>query len=482
MKKGILAICSMLMIVCVISVGIVPVFAHDQRLNVLYDNCVYVVDAEGIDEMWYCLDSYTLSQHLDHNVDTIKYYFSETAKQSNYSWADNTTSEIAQAVKTAVVNSMKKWDDVYFYSQDSSGNITKNKVINIIEGTASDHNLTIYPISGETSVATFNSVNSTLIESGDVQHKHFIQCEMTIYVENFVKNIIDSNPEDYYCEWGPAHEIGHILGLVDIDVFDHCHSNSFDDNGNDINHHQELMMGYHRETVASKNITYKDIAGVAIARGFHTDNDHKWLNAGKQDERGFKFICSICNGVKYVALPSGYTYDTYGRCNNIHSLAGGNMMAVASYGTKDYYKCKYCRYVAPFELLVEQNYCLTTEDSSGHMCLNNVQGLWYTFYETHSFTRNYVAINKFTHWCYCACGERISKPHVLSMLNGQISDFCIICGELIVGSGTLNSIPINYPHTNNGSYILPNGIIVLVPEDEEAYFAGTLVFHNGEIM
>ena len=32
--------------------------------------------------------------------------------------------------------------------------------------------------------------------------------------------------------------------------------------------------------------------------------------------------------------------------------------------------------------------------------------------------------------------------------------------------------------TLNGSYILPNGIIVLVDEDIEAYMDGTLVFYD----
>ena len=388
---------------------------------------------------------------------------------------------------------MEKWNNVYFYSYDSSGNVIKNKLISVIQVVDEEKaNLIIYPGVNTGNVAETGPESVyTEVQTGVISHRHYSNWEMTVNIEYFYEhyNFGEENDETddaYYsadlvqsvrARTG-AHEMGHVLGLRDLDKNDLCGDDNCDEY-----HHHEVLMGYGSPiTTRSSDMTYKDIAGVAITRGFHTDDDHKWLNAGKQDDRGFKFICSICNGVKYVALPSGYTYDTYGRCNNIHSLAGGNMMAVASYGTKDYYKCKYCRYVAPFELLVEQNYCLTTEDSSGHMCLNNVQGLWYTFYETHSFTRNYVAINKFTHWCYCACGERISKPHVLSMLNGQISDFCIICGELIVGSGTLNSIPINYPHTNNGSYILPNGIIVLVPEDEEAYFAGTLVFRTGEIM
>ena len=37
---------------------------------------------------------------------------------------------------------------------------------------------------------------------------------------------------------------------------------------------------------------------------------------------------------------------------------------------------------------------------------------------------------------------------------------------------------INQMVTANGSYILPNGCIVLVPEDVDAYFNGTLVFYN----
>ena len=32
--------------------------------------------------------------------------------------------------------------------------------------------------------------------------------------------------------------------------------------------------------------------------------------------------------------------------------------------------------------------------------------------------------------------------------------------------------------TLNGSYILPNGIIVLADEDAEAYYNGTLVFYK----
>ena len=34
----------------------------------------------------------------------------------------------------------------------------------------------------------------------------------------------------------------------------------------------------------------------------------------------------------------------------------------------------------------------------------------------------------------------------------------------------------------NGSYILPNGVIVLVDEDVEAYLNGTLVFYDRDTL
>ena len=96
----------------------------------------------------------------------------------------------------------------------------------------------------------------------------------------------------------------------------------------------------------------------------------------------------------------------------------------------------------------------------------------------HSYTSRYIRNSDMTHWSYCVCGERISQPHVVSSSHSTI---CILCRGM-AGGGLLNSIPCNLPHTENGSYILPSGIIVLVPEDEEAYLNGTLEFRTGEIM
>ena len=97
---------------------------------------------------------------------------------------------------------------------------------------------------------------------------------------------------------------------------------------------------------------------------------------------------------------------------------------------------------------------------------------------THSYTHHYIWKSDMTHWSYCSCGNEISQPHVVSSSHSTI---CMLCRGM-AGGGLLNSIPGDLPHTGNGSYILPNGIIVLAPEDEEAYLNSTLEFRTGEIM
>lgn len=191
-----------------------------------------------------------------------------------------------------------------------------------------------------------------------VTHLHYNDWELNfnvaLYEDKYLNNMQLKNA---VLNRTGTHEIGHVLGLRDID--------SVENNIPDDYHHEEILMGYSyfsknlgingEATFANRQseITYKDIVGVAITRGYHTDNNHKWLYDNNYlSDSEYKIICSICNGVKYVDSLSGITYSIYQSCNNQHSLNSGNMFVVASYGTKDYYKCKYCRYVAPFTSIV----------------------------------------------------------------------------------------------------------------------------------
>lgn len=371
MKRTISLLIGIILFVDLLCVSSINCFAHSSKLSVVYDDCDNKPHEDGLDEAWYFISKGSNSYHLSHEEMTIKYYFEETSEDGTYSWIDSVSETEAEEIKKAFANSMKKWNNVFFYDYDANGYVKKRKVINVIEGNEADHNLSIFPADGTSYIASTYTVGSgDLMES---EHTHYYEWKMKVYVYYFSSNNLYG--EEYINivrERNGAHELGHILGVFDVD--NQCLKNEEGD------HHQELLMGYGSPmTERSIDITYKDIAGVAVTRGFHTDNEHKWLNMGQEGNGTYKLICSICNGVKYVDSLIGYTYNSYNACGGDHILSSGNLMAVACYGDKDYYKCKYCRYVASFSSNITQNYSKTSYDDRFHKCVNNVNGLEYTF-------------------------------------------------------------------------------------------------------
>ena len=100
--------------------------------------------------------------------------------------------------------------------------------------------------------------------------------------------------------------------------------------------------------------------------------------------------------------------------------------------------------------------------------------------EAHEHLFIYTWLSNTTHQEVCFCGEEGDiKPHVVesgALTGGAMYATCLLCG------GRVSRVPqsilsVNlFPHTENGSFILPDGIIVLADEDMEAYFDGTLEF------
>lgn len=506
-KKVISIVLTLMMALNLATVASIPTFAHETMLNVDYDRCIADPTGDGGDEMWYALVKDAECRHISHEVDTIKYYFADYLDGSTYTWTTDVSSSVAKQIKQAYANSMKKWNNVYFYSCDEYGILTKHKIINVVEGTEDDHNLIIYPVDRGESIATTGPVgNVHEIESGETRHLHYSKWKMTVSVDRFYVNSgHNQSYVDAVRERTGAHELGHVLGLRDVELNNLCGAVNTTQQ-----HHQELLMGY-GSTIESRgaDISYKDIAGAAIARGFHTDNDHKWLNCGMQIDGTYKLICSICNGVKCVDSLNGYTYKTYGACGNNHTLSEGNMMAVASYGTKDYYKCEYCRYVAPFASIVEQDYSAVYHNDVYHQYVNQVDGLEYAFFEEHVHDI-YVNLNETSHQRRCECGTNVQEEHVydicvylnedshqtrcacgaiggtsrhtLSISNvtpGVYFAPCMGCGFLLDMRGDMYETIMSITQVSiNGSYVLPSGIIVLVDEDIQAYWDGTLVFYH----
>lgn len=101
---------------------------------------------------------------------------------------------------------------------------------------------------------------------------------------------------------------------------------------------------------------------------------------------------------------------------------------------------------------------------------------------THTYNYKYIGIDNSYHKAFCKCGEYLTRPHVVS---GEPSEFptrfkiCLSCGHradlgISTGPGILSIMPV----TENGSYILPNGVIVLAKADIELYYNGTLKFND----
>lgn len=94
---------------------------------------------------------------------------------------------------------------------------------------------------------------------------------------------------------------------------------------------------------------------------------------------------------------------------------------------------------------------------------------------------NYIWLSNTIHRSICGCGYSMSSAHIVQAGSfvGQYAK-CLLCGgRATVGGVTIGSTSEWY-HTDNGSYIMPNGIIVLVDKDIEAYFSGNLHFYIDE--
>ncbi len=93
---------------------------------------------------------------------------------------------------------------------------------------------------------------------------------------------------------------------------------------------------------------------------------------------------------------------------------------------------------------------------------------------SHSFHSPYVFVNNINHTAQCGCGEQTLQAHAIKSGTNR----CLLCNG-IVGQGfieiNLNTNKKEYVSAN-GSYVLSNGIVILVEEDIKAYLEGVLEF------
>lgn len=387
------------------------VFAHQSLLNIEYDNCAKNSDADCEDERWYYLieEEYLPSydsdlvinfRHLSHEVQNIKYYFETYDYEgTGYTWTENISLQIAEEIRNAYIDSMKKWNDVYYYTYDANGSRISHKIINVVEGTENDHNLTIYPITHENAYGSYalttylgeeEKINTGIQNTNHVHNNEWrMSVNYSLFYENDTSRQDGTDTIEVAREIVGAHEIGHVLGLDDMNF--RCSG-----------HHQEVLMGYTEVNSISNRVlspTYKDIAGASITRGFHDDDDHIWMKRTNSDDT-IDLICAQCNGVlDNVNMDSnGETYqgkqvNIFGDCVHQDITSNNcNMLLVATNGEQNFYKCQNCRHIASIN--VENDYNLG--GSSNTFSVQEILGVedekYYKVQVTNNMIYNFILI------------------------------------------------------------------------------------------
>lgn len=127
----------------------------------------------------------------------------------------------------------------------------------------------------------------------------------------------------------------------------------------------------------------------------------------------------------------------------------------------------YCGYTMTLSHVYEDHYCIHCNH--------------YT--TSHDYHDLYTWVNYTQHWATCGCGATAKQGHAVSsnaFSGGKRYATCLFCGGLAEREFVqLNALSAEVQYvTNNESYILPNGVIVLVDEDIELYLNGILEFHK----
>ena len=369
--------------------------------GITYDPCEpfstdYPEPGNSDNETWYTMlniyDGEKVMFHIDDDIQTIYYKVHDiNPSEPLANWGDT-----PDDFKTFISFGIYQWNAISIYKTNAGGHLYPTKLVNFvdIDTIAYNENITphvnIYPAPGDefTPYSGYTQVVESSIVEEDTQtylnvtHSHFTQFD--IYL---VEPVIQRNFDVLYST--VAHELGHVLGLGDIDVVESEYIGEY--------HHQEVLMGYpNDDTERQPNVTYRDLVGVMIARGLHTNEEHVWLYDEESSSIGnYKLICTICNCVKYVNNLNNYEYDIYKKCLHEHSyeeahiLASGNMIPVAKFDYFDYWKCKYCRYICWVQDRAENFYEYTGIcDENTHILENHVKGLEYTIQENHNFKVN----------------------------------------------------------------------------------------------
>lgn len=199
------------------------------------------------------------------------------------------------------------------------------------------------------------------------------------------------------------------------------------------------------------------------------------------------FVKSQLNGGNPVMLHIAKYNQNNGQYENYHSV-------VAYYYNEDGIHANFGWGDDSTDVIIPNDYQITeagvidfdyvTELHSNNYIINYGKYCGCGYHTAHSYS--YINYSSLQHKGTCSCGQYILETHVADAnsiypYHGHLYALCAICGASmdLGGNGPIIPTPnsLSIMVTDNGSYILPNGIYVIVEEDLEAYINGTLIFH-----
>lgn len=212
------------------------------------------------------------------------------------------------------------------------------------------------------------------------------------------------------------------------------------------------------------NQFYKvDISSTNAVEAKLYDKDMELLEA--YTGSNIHFYKSMLNNVYYLKL--NYVNSVVSGNININISAHRHSYTYSEVGSGHAATCVDCGYTTTLSHVYDQHYCIHCN----------------SYTTAHDYDRNYKWLSYTMHSSECCCGAVATQGHVVSSGSynkGQRFSTCLLCGglaEMGFAQWPFNSSAVAQV-TMNGSFILPNGVIVLEDEDLEAYLNGTLVFFD----
>lgn len=169
-----------------------------------------------------------------------------------------------------------------------------------------------------------------------------------------------------------------------------------------------------------------------------------------------QFYKSLVGNVYYLKL----NYSSVRSSGNINIVisAHAHTYSYTSTGMGHTASCSVCGYTIT-----------TSHTYSSHYCTGCGE---YT--TLHDYDRNYSWVDGTQHSVQCSCGDITTQPHAVR--SGRT--ICLLCGgRAIIGLEDFGPQSLTYV-SQNGSYILQSGVVVLVEEDVTTYLEGKLIFYR----